>query len=137
MDSRPTRTSPRYAHAAAVAFHVRNAVYGGQTTNLSRGGLCAEVSVELPLGQELEVDIELVFDNDAHSEPLRVWGRVVWCTRVDNVNQVGLAFCHVQPEQAEFLTVFLNFLDRSKRETERSKRDRQRALASVDERFFY
>jgi len=137
MDTRPTRNSPRYAHAAAVAFHVRGNVYGGQTTNLSRGGLCAEVNVELLLGQEIAVDIELVFDNNAHSEPLRMWGRVVWCTRVDNANQVGLAFCHVQPEQAEFLTVFLNFLDQSKRESERSKRERVRASVSVDERFFY
>jgi hypothetical protein len=137
MDTRPTRSSPRYAHEAAVAFHVLDAVYRGRTTNLSRGGICAEVSVELLLGQEVEIDIELVFDDDAHSEPLRICGRVVWCTRVNNGNQVGLAFCHVQPEQAEFLAVFLRYLDQSKRDIERSKRDRVRASASVDERFSY
>lgn len=134
MDSRPARSSPRYAHTAAVAFHVESWVHVGQTTNLSRGGLCAELGVELPLGLEVELDIGLVFDNDAQSEPLRVCGRVVWCTRVDHVNQVGIAFCHVQPYQAELLTVFLNFLDRSKH-GEKQKRDRLRS--SVDERFSY
>lgn len=110
-------------------------MHDGQTTNLSRGGLCAEIEVELPLGQEIEIDLELLFDNDAHSEPFRITGRVVWCTRVDHVHQVGIAFCHVQPYQAELLTVFMNFLDRSKRDSERQKRDRLRA--SVDERFSY
>ena len=136
MDTRPTRHSPRYAHEAAVVICVLDGIHHGRTTNLSRGGLCADLAVDLPLGVEVEVDIELVFEDDAHSEPLRVSGRVVWCTRVDDSYQVGIAFCHVRADQAEFLTMFLRFLDRTKRE-DRSKRERARQRQSIDDRFLY
>ncbi|MEJ7603722.1 MAG: PilZ domain-containing protein [Kofleriaceae bacterium] len=138
MDIRPDRTFPRYALDAAVAFRTPGGIFGGRTLNLSRGGLCAEVTAELMLGLELELEIELVFDDNAHSEPLQLCGRVVWCTRVDDVHQLGLAFCHLQAEQVAFLSMFLQFLDRNQRDVECSCSSPQlHAPRSIDERFHY
>ena len=138
MDSRPARIFPRYALDAAVAFRTPGGIFGGRTLNLSRGGLCAEVTAELLLGLEVEVEIELVFDDNAHSEPLQVRGRVVWCTRVDDAHQVGLSFCHLQAEQVAFLSMFLQFLDRSQRDVECScSTPHLHGNRTIDERFHY
>lgn len=132
---RATRTSPRYAHGAAISISVQGKTLFGRTANLSYGGVCAEIPVELPLGAEVDVDIELELDNGAHTEPLCVMGRVVWCTSVDNANQVGLAFCHLQRDESETLALFLRFLDRNRVERERQRKERTKRRTTIDDRF--
>ena len=124
----PKRQHPRFAHEATLAIHANGAVYRGKSTNLSRGGLCADLSGFLAIGTDVIVDIQLVFDHDFKSEPLQVQARVVWCTTVDGERQVGLSFQRLRPEQTEFLTLFLRYLDHS-------TRDRIRTHYNVDDRF--
>ena len=105
------REHPRYAHDAALTFTTDAGVLPGRVANLSRGGLCATLSQPLVVGQYLAVDIQLVFDDERQSEPLRLPGFVVWCTAVDDGHQVGVSFHGIDSEKAEDLTMFLRYLD--------------------------
>lgn len=102
----------------------------GRTQNVSRGGLCADLADAIAVGMELEVDLQLVFENEEVSEALRIPARVCWCTPVDEGHQVGLAFKPMNAELAKYLGMFLRFLDRE----ERVKNDKRRD-APIDEKF--
>jgi hypothetical protein len=108
---RPEREHPRYAHEAAITLNAAGCAIAGRTSNLSRGGLCATLSEPIAVGTDIEVDIQLVFEDDLQSEPLRVPARVVWCTSVDDGHQVGAQFLPLDPERAGYLTMFLRYLD--------------------------
>jgi hypothetical protein len=127
---RPQREYPRFAHEAAIAFHVEGVRHEGRTTNVSRGGLCADLADPVAVGTDLEVDIQLVFDEGTTSEPLRVPARVVWCTAMDDAHQVGMAFRPLDPELAQYLTMFLRYLQDG---TPPGPRDRTKP--PIDERF--
>jgi len=101
----------------------------GRTSNVSRGGLCATLSESIEVGTAIEVDIQLVFEDDLQSEPLRVPARIVWCTSLDDGHQVGVRFLPLGSEQAEYLTMFLRYLG-DDRGAEAPK-----ATTSVDDRF--
>jgi hypothetical protein len=124
------RQYPRYAHEAAVTLHAAGKELQGRTQNVSRGGLCVDLADPLPFGCELEVDLQLVFENEEQSEPLRIPARVAWCTALDEGHQVGLSFKPMNAELAKFVGMFLRFLDSE----ERVKNDKRRD-APVDEKF--
>ena len=115
FDQRPLsadRQHPRYAIGTEVNLRSRaGAIAHGRTTNLSRGGLCADVDAEPERGQPIEVSIALVFNADGVSEPLALPARVVWCTGLGDRFQVGLSFLAMSKEQAAFLDVFIRFLE--------------------------
>jgi PilZ domain-containing protein len=127
--SGPEREHPRYAHEAAVTLHAAGVARHGHSNNVSRGGLCVNLPESVPVGIDVEVDIQLVFDADAQSEPLRLPARVVWCTVVDDAHQVGLAFRRLDAERAEYLTLFLRYLD------DGADAPVKKRAATVDERF--
>lgn len=104
------REYPRYAHEAAITLRTADVVITGSTANVSRGGLCATLREPLSIGAHLEVDVQLVFEDDRQSEPLRLPGLVVWCTAVDDGHQVGVRFQAIDGEKAEDLTMFLRYL---------------------------
>lgn len=125
------REHQRYAHEAAVTMDVPGQQsIQGRTQNVSRGGLCADLADAVPVGTDVEVDLQLVFENEEHSEPLRIPARVVWCTSVDDAHQIGLCFKPMSAELAKYLGMFLRFLDSE----ERVKNDKRRDTP-VDEKF--
>lgn len=124
------REHQRYAHEAAITMHVAGKAILGRTQNVSRGGLCADLADAIAVGTECDVDLQLVFENEEHSEPLRVPARVAWCTSVDEAHQVGLSFKPMNAELAKYLAMFLRFLDTE----DRIKNDKQRP-STVDEKF--
>ncbi|MGE0401949.1 MAG: PilZ domain-containing protein, partial [Kofleriaceae bacterium] len=124
------REHPRYAHEAVVRIRVGGAEYEGRTTNLSRGGLCADMATKIPYGSEVDLDIQLVFEEDVQSEPLTIHARVVWSTAVDEGFQIGLAFKPMRAEQSQYLTMFLRYLDDSGPKGKQPKAER-----SVDDQF--
>jgi hypothetical protein len=83
----------------------------GRTRNVSRGGLCAEVWEEITAGTSIELDLQLVFSDERHSEPLRLPARIAWCTAIDEHFQLGVQFLPLHEETAEDLQMFLRFLD--------------------------
>lgn len=122
------REHPRYAHEAVVTLHVNGKSYSGKTQNMSRGGLCADIAEQIPLGTDLEVDIQLVFE-DVESEPLRLPARVVWNTALDESFQVGLSFQKLTAENVQYLTMFLRYLE------DPSPKLRSRRESTLDKRF--
>jgi len=92
-----------------VTFHVGGASHPGRTQNLSRGGLCADIDEAIEIGTNVDLDIHLVFE-EAETEALRLSGRVVWCTTLDDAYQIGVAFRPLGAEQMEYLTMFLRYL---------------------------
>lgn len=111
-------------------MHVGGKVHQGRTTNVSRGGLAADLADKLPVGSEIEVDLQLVFEDDAQSEPLRVPARIVWCTALEEVFQIGIAFKPMDAEKAQYLALFLKYLDDSGPSVKTPKAER-----SVDDQF--
>jgi hypothetical protein len=108
------REHPRYAHEAAVTVRWGGKAFEGRTRNVSRGGLCADISDAVKVGADVIVDLVLVFDDDAQSEPLKLPARVVWCTPVDEAFQVGVSFKPLDARLTQYLTLFLRYLDDSR-----------------------
>lgn len=115
FEQRPLSTDrqhPRYAIGTEVNLRTLVGVIArGRTTNLSRGGLCADVDAEPTRGQQIEVSIALIFNADGVSEPLALPARVVWCTGLGERFQVGLSFLALTKDQAAFLDMFIRFLE--------------------------
>lgn len=109
--SRPEREHPRYAHEAAVTLHAPGGSLAGRTCNVSRGGLCATLAESMAVGIDVDVDLQLVFDDERQSEPLRLAARVVWCTAIDDQHQIGVQFVRLGDGVAADLTMFLRYLD--------------------------
>src|SRR5437868_554585 len=61
------REHPRFAHEAVVTLYAGANTFWGRTQNMSRGGLCADIAEAIAVGTNIEVDIQLVFE-DAESE---------------------------------------------------------------------
>ncbi len=127
--SQVDREHPRYAHEAAVTIHVAGKALEGRTQNVSRGGLCAQLSEPIAAGTAIDVDIVLVFDDDVHSEALRLPARVAWCTFVDDAHQVGIAFRALDAEQIDYLGLMLRYLD------DGGRREKRPRYVTIDKRF--
>ncbi len=123
------RQHPRYAHEAAITLIVDATTIQGRTQNVSRGGLCVDLADAIAVGTEVEVDLQLVFEDESQSEPLRVPARVVWCTQLDDGHQLGLMFRPSTAELTKHLEMFLRFLDSA----QRVKNDKR--ATPVDEKF--
>lgn len=104
------RQYPRYAHDVAVRFAFAGQTTEGRTRNVSRGGLCANIDVAIPIGTDVSVDITLVFDDDLRSEALTLPGRIAWCTTLDDEFQVGVSFKPLDAERAQLIALFLKYL---------------------------
>jgi PilZ domain len=112
-----------------ITLHMPGLEISGRTSNLSRGGLCATLIEPIAVGTVIDVDIQLVFSDEAQSEPLRIPGRIVWCTSMDEGHQVGAVFLPLDAERAEYLTMFLRYLHGDEEE------DLPKARPSIDDRF--
>lgn len=113
-----------------MTIRVNGKAYKGLTTNVSRGGVAADLQTAVPVGTEIECDLQLVFDDDAQSEALPVPGRVVWCTAVEDNFQIGVAFKPMTTDKAQLLAMFLRYLDDSGPRGKQPKPER-----SIDDQF--
>ncbi len=85
----------------------------GRCVNVSRGGLCSELTAKVALGQPCELQMSLVFEEDVQSEPLTLRARAVWCTDLGEVWQVGFQFLAMDNAQSSYLQMFLRYLGAS------------------------
>jgi Tfp pilus assembly protein PilZ len=113
MSGADKRLFRRFACDLAVELETRDgSVLGGQSRNLSRGGLCLETSDPVPAGADVTVRITLVFDEDRSSEPLDLPAQVVWCTPFgQHAHQVGTQFRQLSSERLTYLDMFLRYLE--------------------------
>ena len=126
---RPQRLHPRYAHEAAITLLTPGQEISGRTRNVSRGGLCATLPEEVAIGTEIQIDMQLVFENEHRSEALRMPARIAWCTSIDDNHQIGAQFLPLDAETSEYLTIFLRYLD-----DDGTAKTKQVAV-SIDDRF--
>lgn len=122
------RQYPRFAADVAIRFYVGKQLTEGRTRNVSRGGLCADLAVSLPTGEDVELDMTLVFEDNSQSEPLRLPARIVWCTSFEDAYQVGVSFRPLDTKRAEYLTLFLKYLGGDKPQ-------RSKMATNIDDRF--
>jgi hypothetical protein len=125
--SGPAREYPRYALEATVELTARGFVARGRTSNVSRGGLAATVDRASLPGEVATIRMALVFDEDTFSEPLDLPVRVVWCTQLADVYQLGLAFLALSSDQRTYLEMFLRYLE------EGAMRHRDTSMPESDE----
>ena len=122
------RQYPRIAAEVGIKFYSGQQVAEGRTRNVSRGGLCADLAVALPIGKDVELHMTLVFDDNSQSEALRLPARIVWCTTFEGAYQVGVAFRAMNKERTEYLNLFLKYLgDEKAQKTPKA--------ANIDDRF--
>jgi hypothetical protein len=111
----PQRAYPRYALEVDAEVRAANRRFPGRTNNVSRGGLCFLSSDPLPLGEEVDLILALVFDAETHSEPLALRARIVWSTQLSGgQHQIGAAFVHTTGEQRAYINLFIEFLARGR-----------------------
>lgn len=79
------------------------------------------VAMPLPVGVDLHIDLKLIFEDGALSEPLSLWSRIVWCTSINDRFQLGLSFVNVDESTKGDLEMFLRFLDQRERTGRLSK----------------
>jgi hypothetical protein len=111
-EARPSRRQyPRYNVDVQVEVTVAGGQLDARTRDMSRAGLCLVTTQ--PIARETEVSLELVltFGEDGVSEPLKIDGRVAWCTALFGAYQVGVKFVKVDDERAKYLNMFVGFLD--------------------------
>ena len=90
---------------------VADAKFAARTRDMSRAGLC--LIGEQPIAADTEIGLELVltFGEPARSEPLKMIGRVAWCTAMFGSYQIGVKFVKVDDDLARYLDMFVGFLD--------------------------
>ncbi len=80
------------------------------TKDVSRGGACFVVTAPMAVGSGFDMALSLVLGENSFSEPLKLAGKVVWCTRTEEGFQIGAAFNPMGTEMREYLQMFLNFV---------------------------
>jgi hypothetical protein len=80
------------------------------TRDLSRGGVCFVLARPLERGATFGISLSLVLGENMFSEPLRLRGAVIWCTRTDEGYQIGASLTQLSDETRQYLQMFLGFL---------------------------
>jgi hypothetical protein len=109
-----TRRHPRFNVDVEAVVHLTSGeVFTARTRDLSHSGICLITSSALQGNTWVVIELVLAFGDNAFSEPLRLDARVVWCTPIGQSFQVGAMFSELTNENAEFLDMFLRYLDGS------------------------
>jgi hypothetical protein len=105
------REHPRFNVDIRVAVSVADAKFDARTRDMSRAGLC--LVAEQPIARETEISLELVltFGEAGTSEPLKMIGRVAWCTALFGSYQIGVKFVKLDDDRERYLNMFVGFLD--------------------------
>jgi Tfp pilus assembly protein PilZ len=80
------------------------------TKDMSRGGICVVCPKRIVPGSTVGLSLSLILGDNSFSESLELSARVVWCTPIAQVHQVGAVFTGLTREKAGFLEMFLRFL---------------------------
>jgi hypothetical protein len=108
-----TRKHKRFAVDVEAVVHAPTGNFAARTRDLSKSGICLITPSALKGNEWVVVELVLAFGDNAFSEPLRLDARVVWCTQIGVSFQVGAMFNALSDENADFLDMFLRYLDGS------------------------
>jgi hypothetical protein len=111
-DRRNTRRQyPRYNVDLQVSASVGKDRFAARTRDISRAGICLVGMRPLDRDTEITLDLVLTFGNEGASEPLRLLGRVAWCTALFGAYQIGIKFVQIDHERLRYVDMFVGFLD--------------------------
>jgi len=105
------REHPRFNVDLTVAVTVADAKFAARTRDMSRAGLCLIGEQTIAADTEISLELVLTFGEAGTSEPLKMFGRVAWCTALFGAYQIGVKFVKVDDEGARYLDMFVGFLD--------------------------
>lgn len=104
------RVHERFAVEVEAEVTSDAGTFSAITKDVSRGGACFVVLAPMIVGSSFNIALSLVLGENSFSEPLRLDGKVVWCTRTEEGFQIGAAFRRMDANTKEFLRLFLNFM---------------------------
>jgi hypothetical protein len=78
---------------------------------MSRAGVCLIGDQPIPADTEISLELVLTFGDAGTSEPLKLLGRVAWCTALFGAYQIGAKFVKVDDDQGRYIDMFIGFLD--------------------------
>ena len=105
------REHPRFNVDIQVAVSVADAKFAARTRDMSRAGLCLIGEQPIPADTEISLELVLTFGEAGTSEPLKMIGRVAWCTAMFGAYQIGVKFVKLDDDRARYLDMVLGFLD--------------------------
>ena len=105
------REHPRFNVDIQVGVTVADAKFEARTRDMSKAGLCLIGDQPIPADTEISLELVLTFGEAGTSEPLKMIGRVAWCTALFGAYQIGGKFVKVDDDRARYLSMFVGFLD--------------------------
>lgn len=102
-------SNDRFVCDLAVELDTGRARIPGQIRDISEFGLCCTIADPIGSGTSVTAHLRLVFEWGM-SEPLAVFGQVVWLTPTEGHYQVGMAFSQPTPDVWQRLEVLLKIL---------------------------
>ena len=105
------REHPRFNVDIQVGVSVADEKFAARTRDMSRAGVCLIGEQPIPADTEISLELVLTFGDTGTSEPLKMIGRVAWCTALFGAYQIGVKFVKLDDDRARYLDMFLGFLD--------------------------
>jgi len=105
------REHPRFNVDIQVGVTVADAKFEARTRDMSKAGVCLIGEQPIPPDTEISLELVLTFGESGTSEPLKMIGRVAWCTALFGAYQIGVKFVKVDDDRARYLNMFVGFLD--------------------------
>jgi hypothetical protein len=105
------REHPRFNVDVQVGVSVADEKFAARTRDMSRAGVCLIGEQPIPPDTEISLELVLTFGETGTSEPLKMIGRVAWCTALFGAYQIGVKFVKLDDDRARYLDMFLGFLD--------------------------
>jgi len=105
------REHPRFNVDIQVGVTVAEEKFEARTRDMSRAGVCLIADQPIPVETEISLELVLTFGEAGTSEPLKMLGRVAWCTALFGSYQIGVKFVKVDDDRARYLNMFVGFLD--------------------------
>jgi hypothetical protein len=105
------REHPRFNVDIQVGVSVADEKFAARTRDMSRAGVCVIGEQPIPADTEISLELVLTFGETGTSEPLKMLGRVAWCTALFGAYQIGVKFVKLDDDRARYLDMFLGFLD--------------------------
>jgi hypothetical protein len=105
------REHPRFNVDIHVDVTVADAKFEARTRDMSRAGVCLIGDQPIPADTEISLELVLTFGDAGTSEPLKLLGRVAWCTALFGAYQIGAKFVKVDDDQGRYIDMFIGFLD--------------------------
>jgi hypothetical protein len=105
------REHPRFNVDIQVGVTLAEEKFDARTRDMSRAGVCLIAEQPIKVDTEISLELVLTFGEAGTSEPLKMLGRVAWCTALFGSYQIGVKFVKVDDDRARYLNMFVGFLD--------------------------